>query len=386
MKPLIFGVLNPINWPRFWFTSDSRIDLLVDLLNERVFADLTYADLQHRPGRPYLILNAADMSSGSRFPFTQSTLDLLCSDMSRLPIARAVAASAAFPAGLTPITLTNYSPCAQQEKTEGESLTIRISDDQLESTYGNGDVPGQRTSDVVFIDANNNLPRRSQGLREGRLLNQDRRKDYVHLLDGGIADNLGLAEPLDLVTGGSGRDGAPPEGVDHYVFVVVNARSDSTTDRDLSPATPGIPAMALSSINAAIDGRTFGLQAQLSVLSAVLKEGRDCRSPGSGCPTVGVISVDFELIREPECRQAFANVGTNWALNDRVVDSLMEMGSAMVLASPHFRQLAERAGSTMDITDDALASLAQARARQACTRLLDPDATLPPVRFGLESS
>ena len=197
MRPLILGVLETIVSPRFWFTTDSRIDLLVDLLNERVFADHTYADLQQRPGRPYLILNAADMSSGSRFPFTQSTFDLLCSDMSRLPIARAAAASAAFPVGLTPVTLTNYSPCALQQTPEGQSLITRIRDDQLESTYANGDVPGQRTSDVVYIDANNNLPRRSQGLREGRLLNQDRRKDYVHLLDGGIADNLGLAEPLE---------------------------------------------------------------------------------------------------------------------------------------------------------------------------------------------
>jgi NTE family protein len=309
--------------------------------------------------------------------------------MSQLQVAQAVAASAAFPVGLTPVTLTNYSPCALQETSEGEFLISRIRDDQLESTYGNGDIPGQSTTDVVFIDANNNLPRRSQGLREGRLLNRDRRKDYVHLLDGGIADNLGLAEPLDLVTGGAGRDGAPPEGIRHYVFVVVNARSDATTDRDLSPATPGIPAMALSSINAAIDGRTFGLQAQLSVLPAVLNEGRDgCAgdAAGSGCQAVEVVSIDFELIREPECRQAFANIGTNWALHDRVVDSLMEMGSAMVLASPHFRQLARRAGSEIDTTDDALAAAAQARARQACTRLLDPDATLPPVRFGPEGS
>ena len=40
---------------------------------------------------PYLILNAADMGSGTVFPFTQVWFDLLCSDLASFPIADAVA-------------------------------------------------------------------------------------------------------------------------------------------------------------------------------------------------------------------------------------------------------------------------------------------------------
>ncbi len=381
MAPLVLGVVNPLNWPRSVFTSYSRIDVFVELLNDVLFHDRTFADLQAQRGRPYLILNAADMTSGSRFQFTQRTFDLLCSDLSRLPIADAVAASAAFPAGLTPITLTNYSPCPAQRKN-----SFQISDvmsDQQEDGYGDGAVDEQQMDDVVFVDVDDTLPIRNRGMREGRMLNVDGQKSYVHLLDGGIADNLGLAEPLSLASGDVSRDGAPPPNTSDYVFVVVNARSDPASDRDLSSSTPGIPAMLLSSVNAAIDGRTGGLQSQLTVLESVVRAG--AREPGAR--SVSIISVDFDLIRDADCRQAFFDIVTTWALDARTIDSLMEMGSAMVLASPAYHRLASSAGAAMSgTTSKELSALAQARARQACTRLRDPELPLPDVTFGWQQA
>jgi hypothetical protein len=44
--------------------------------------------------RPFVVINAAVLSTGARFPFTQGQFDLLCSDLGSVPIARAVAASA----------------------------------------------------------------------------------------------------------------------------------------------------------------------------------------------------------------------------------------------------------------------------------------------------
>ena len=49
------------------------------------------------------------MTLGARFEFTQDQFDLLCSDLSTVPVARAVAASSAFPILLSPLTLHNYS-------------------------------------------------------------------------------------------------------------------------------------------------------------------------------------------------------------------------------------------------------------------------------------
>ena len=70
----------------------------------------TFAPLLQVPRRrPYLLLNATDMTLGARFEFTQDQFDLLCSDLSVVPVARAVAASSAFPILLSPLTLHNYS-------------------------------------------------------------------------------------------------------------------------------------------------------------------------------------------------------------------------------------------------------------------------------------
>src|SRR5262249_25956532 len=98
-----------------------RIDILEGYLDEKVFHGKTYADLiaAEQPGRgrrPYVVLNAADMASGSVFSFNQDQFDLICADLARLKVADAVSASAAFPVALSALTLRNRAPCAAQSQ------------------------------------------------------------------------------------------------------------------------------------------------------------------------------------------------------------------------------------------------------------------------------
>ena len=99
MGELIRGVVSPFNWPRLWTTGYSRIDLHIAMLDRLVLHGKTFDELRDHPDSPFLILNAADMTSGMRFTFTQSQFDLICSDLSTLPVAVGVAASSAFPPG-----------------------------------------------------------------------------------------------------------------------------------------------------------------------------------------------------------------------------------------------------------------------------------------------
>src|SRR5260370_11199639 len=108
MRALIAEGLNPIGLALLASPSKERIDLLVDYLDRQLFHDVTFEKLVERKRRPYLILNAADMVEGTPFPFTQYTMDLLCSDLAKMKLSTAVAASAAFPVALSPITLKNY--------------------------------------------------------------------------------------------------------------------------------------------------------------------------------------------------------------------------------------------------------------------------------------
>lgn len=372
MSELFWGVLSPLNWPRLWTTAYSRIDLHIAMLDRLVFHGKTFADLPHDPDSPFLILNAADMTSGMRFTFTQSQFDLICSDLSRLPVAVAVAASSAFPVGMTPVTLVNHAPCPAQA--EHPRMIARVGLDQAEPEYADP-ASGRDRSDTVWVDPEGaEYPRRSRGLRESGLLNTDGRKRFVHLLDGGIADNLGLGEPLELIYA-RGQDGTPPRAAD-LDFIVVNARAEGDTDRDTSGAPPGILAMLATSIDASIDGRSGGLEAQLATLPIL------ARALGSS-RRVTTTYLAFELIRDAACRDAFQNLATAWTLEDHQIDALLELGSAMLRAQPTYRALVEQAGGT--VGPDTLGSTAapgQDRAAEACRRLLYPNAQRPPVRYG----
>jgi NTE family protein len=108
MRAIIAEGLNPVGLALLATPSKERIDLFVDYLDRQLFHDVTFEKLVERKRRPYLILNAADMVEGTPFPFTQYTMDLLCSDLTKMKLSTAVAASAAFPVALSPITLKNY--------------------------------------------------------------------------------------------------------------------------------------------------------------------------------------------------------------------------------------------------------------------------------------
>jgi predicted acylesterase/phospholipase RssA len=67
-----------------------------------------------RPDRPRLLINATDMQSGRGFLFDNSTFDLINSDLNSYSLAHAVAASSAVPAVLDPISLRDYSTSFKQ--------------------------------------------------------------------------------------------------------------------------------------------------------------------------------------------------------------------------------------------------------------------------------
>ncbi|WP_448205857.1 patatin-like phospholipase family protein [Azospirillum sp. sgz302134] len=382
MGEIVLGVLNPVNEAGYILLDGQRTDLLVDMLDREVLHGARYADLLaagDRDRRPYLVLNAADMSSGLSFPFTQSQFDLLCSDLSQFRLADAVAASAAFPVGMTPIMLRNYNTDPSGCKARGGAeWTDRISHvvedvgDDLHSFPDAGDGVRRQASDALFVGMSGlELARRGPALRRKEMIAPASGKRYVHLLDGGIADNLGLGEPLRMVSaaGVDGFGGRINNGpIRELVFIVVNSRSQSYSDRDSHTATPGVVSMLTTSIDAAIDGRTGGLQAQLDLLPQVAASLAGREKPVK----VTVVTVDFDLIRDDRCRRDFQSIGTNWHLEDPVVDSLLDMGSAMLRASAQYQDLVRQLNGRGPEGPAASGSgpwPGQALAQGACDRL-----------------
>jgi len=88
--------LNPVNWFRLSSPFFDRSDLAAEYYDKYVFDGKTFGDILRRKG-PMILINTTDMSLGVRITFNQNLFNAICSDLSKFPVARACAASSAWP-------------------------------------------------------------------------------------------------------------------------------------------------------------------------------------------------------------------------------------------------------------------------------------------------
>ena len=167
---LLLKLLWPWNWVRLISPFYDRTDLAIDYYHDQVFDGATFHDLYKRNG-PTLTISATDLSTGNPFRFTQEQFNFICSDLSSFPIARAVGASSAIPILFQPVLLHNYSGTCGFERPPWLQRALKKS----------------RTLSV----------RRWRGARIMDSYLDGEQRPYVHLIDGGISDNLALRDPID---------------------------------------------------------------------------------------------------------------------------------------------------------------------------------------------
>lgn len=175
-----------------WGTNDE----MARVYDETLFHGATYADLMAK-GRPLIAIQATALATGAPFVFGQDNFDLLCSDLSTYPLARAVAASNGFPVLFTPITLTN-----RRSKSCALAQPAWIAE-------------GLKDPDELSL-------RRMQAELAQRYLDQDD-MPYVHLVDGGVADNLALRGPFDAL---ERLDGALPAKTRRLLVISVDGQAE----------------------------------------------------------------------------------------------------------------------------------------------------------------
>ncbi len=163
----IFGIyLLPWNWTWIVDPTVGTNDFMERVYDRTMFHGATFKDLQAR-GRPLIAIGATDISYGNPFLFTQEFFDVICSDLSAFPVARAVAASNGFPGLFSPVTLTNHAADCSGRRPGWESRVTEAERRDPLSRLG-----AQANLLDKYLDAN--------------------RTRYVHLADGGISDNLAL--------------------------------------------------------------------------------------------------------------------------------------------------------------------------------------------------
>lgn len=208
-------LLDPRNWLRMASSEYFRGDLYAEYFDRRLFKGATFDDLGKQGDRPFLIINATDIALASRFEFTQDSFDLICTDLSRFPISRAIAASTLIPALLTPITIKNRAGRCDYGLPDWVSKTMK-----------NGDHSSREYFRASVLSA------RSDASRFG----------YLHLVDGALSDNLGARALLDALSDGSRwmtwREAPSPGSRRKLVYVSVNAGDWKSTQVGLNRQPP----------------------------------------------------------------------------------------------------------------------------------------------------
>ncbi len=214
----------------------------------------TYADLGANPRLPFLILNSTDILNDHTFSFIQEQFSDLCADLNEVPLSVGVAAAGNFPFLSSDIELRNYrtvDECARGDAAENSSETMKLAR-EMDNPYGDPDhlangtpiVPGDAAQRATLESANwarYRLAMRmvnptSSGLPDDGT-DPARRIDWMHLYDGGIADNLGLW-PIARLLNEERLIKLRALGVKDITLIVVNARWDLTPARNLKSGSP----------------------------------------------------------------------------------------------------------------------------------------------------
>jgi NTE family protein len=316
-------LLNPRNWVRLVPGLYTRSDIASEYYQNIIFKNKTFADL--RPDAPHIMINATDLSLGTGFAFTDRYFNLLCSDLRTFPIGRAVAASSAVPVLFAPISLRNYAGNCHS----GSVIT----------KTGNSRIINNTQSD-------NRLIRQDLAIQEYR---NAEKYPYLHLVDGGIVDNLGIRSLIGQVAYFDNNlwkllKAYHLEKAKDIAFIVVNAANFKDPDIPRYPFPP-TTAKVVSAVTTIQFDRYNNdtlelLKKNFSTWKQQIKQGRCREKPGKDCGTIDFHMVEVSLKQlSPEETRSVIHIPTSLELATKDVDVLKAIARKQLRGSPEFQRL-----------------------------------------------
>jgi NTE family protein len=321
INAFIFGTfLLPWNWEWLINPLYGTNDRMADIYDRLMFRGATYADLARR-GRPALSVNATDIAFGIPFSFTPFNFDVLCSDLGAFRIARAVAASNGFPVLFTPITLQNHRgpDCRAPPPPRPELAEARQ------------DFRSRQLSETL-----------------DRYLDADRTR-WVHLMDGGIADNLAMRATLNsLITleRQATQFAQVLLPIRRIVLISVDGQAAANPALSRQRVVSGLTQIFSAVSGTQIDNynvETLMLaESQLQRLTERARAIRCAAGPvieGRACEDVESLLVRIALAEYPreEARVALQAIPTGLTIQRRFIDQLVAAGESMVREEPTLR-------------------------------------------------
>ena len=336
---IISRVLNPVYWPSLSSAGWGRSELAAQYYDEILFNGATFADLR-RKNAPFIVASATDLSSGSRFVFNQRVFNVICSDLNAVPLSRAAAASSAVPVVLSPVTFNNYGGTCGWEPLEW-----------MKPMLGKKDIarPAARAATTVAAEL---------------ALSDGKRRPFIHLVDGGVSDNVamgGVLDALEMLEALYDTDvRSPLDNVRRVIVFIVNSMSEPENRWDQSERPPGSLTVLLQAAGTPIDHTSHATVEQLKDMAFRWRTMQEIREVLAEKKVAGprldkllrtpdaeiyVVDVSFSQLQDKDERFYLNQQPTSFVLPDEAVDRLRAAAGTIIMESPEFQHLLKAVGA-----------------------------------------
>lgn len=317
---LTYCLLNPLNWVRLISPTFNRSDLAAEYYDRILFEGKTFGDLIPKERGPVFHPQATDIVEGAWFSFSDYQFGMICSDLETFPISRAVTASSAFPGPFEAITLKNYAGSCGFELEPWMRAALR----------------DRENPDRGFHVA----------LRTKEYQNSKKKK-FIHLLDGGISDNLGIQAPLEHSIYGSRQvldeDKEQPR---RSVMIIVNAEASRDAEWNLLANAPGIKQMLGFVSSTMIRNQNFATVEFMRASYETIKRQMDAK----GEPyDYYLIEITLDQLPDVERREYLNSLPTTLSLDKEDVDALRLAAKEILYKSNKFKSLVKSLGGAMPV-------------------------------------
>jgi NTE family protein len=338
---IIARAFSPAYWGDLWSSGWGRTELAAELYDEILFNGATFADLGRGTG-PLILAAATDISTGARLVFNQDVFDSMCSNLDAVPLSRAAAASSAVPVIFSPVTLNNYGGTCNYAPPRA-----------LQAFEGLGN-PSRTAA------------RAKREIDERLAFADGAHRPYIHLVDGGVSDNVGMRSVLTLIDlmEALQQAGVPTrlDNVRRIAVFAVNSVSVPRTEWDLSEKPPGPIKLIVQASGVPIDHYSYEAMELLKEKEARWQSLRRLRQSaafaGNQDPAIAnelkgpdvdifAIEVSFAALKDKAEFEYLNSQPTTFVLPGEAVDRLRAAAGTIIMDSPEFQRLLKAVGATV---------------------------------------
>lgn len=314
---LIKSLFNPANWRNLASPYYGRSDMAVAYYQDKIFKGKTLGDID-RSTAPWIIINATDIGPGQRMVFTRNMFNLFCVDYDSYPVARAVAASSGVPGLGTPIAFKNHAG----------SCGYTISDKLLKSLHAEKN-PMLQVKIQSYLD----------------YLDADKRP-WLHLVDGGITDNLGLRQYYEFSSLEKEFKhllrkliGGKPVKVKDVLIISVNAAVEHNKDWAQLGETPSEQQALGSMTNLQMRHYTADT---LHIVRQAYRNWQIRAPQDDAPPNFEFVELGFAAVKDEQTKAYLYTLPTSLELNEKQVDTLIVSGRQLLRESQSFQEFVAR--------------------------------------------